>query len=243
MLARAAAGRARCSCRATATWPAGWPSGASAARCTCSTTGSSTSRWSGTSTSCSWRQDELERPVTLPRRPAARAARRAAAAHALILDVPDAAMPRSAGHGAAGRACRAVFRLRRALGRPRLVEPATRRRAPAAGHARAGGGRHGAAASGFFSALAVEGWTVAGRAGVSRSPPVHRRGRRRASLGTMRDARAVMVVTTEKDLVRLLPLQPLPLPVAWVPLRVVIEPAARVPAPGCSRESLGRGQS
>ena len=35
-----------------------------------------------------------------------------------------------------------------------------------------------------------------------------------------------MVLTTEKDLVRLLPLRPLPLPVAWVPLQVSIEPAA-----------------
>jgi hypothetical protein len=34
-----------------------------------------------------------------------------------------------------------------------------------------------------------------------------------------------MVLTTEKDLVRMLPLRPLPMPVAWVPLRVSVEPA------------------
>jgi tetraacyldisaccharide-1-P 4'-kinase len=42
----------------------------------------------------------------------------------------------------------------------------------------------------------------------------------------MRAVRAVMVVTTEKDLVRLLPLRPLPVPVAWAPMQVTIEPAA-----------------
>jgi tetraacyldisaccharide-1-P 4'-kinase len=40
----------------------------------------------------------------------------------------------------------------------------------------------------------------------------------------MHDARAGMVVTTEKDLVRLQPLEPLPFPVAVVPLEVSIEP-------------------
>ena len=35
------------------------------------------------------------------------------------------------------------------------------------------------------------------------------------------------VLTTEKDLVRLLPLRPFDLPMAWVPLTVVVEPAAR----------------
>ena len=36
---------------------------------------------------------------------------------------------------------------------------------------------------------------------------------------------AVMVVTTEKDVVRMLPLRPLPVPVAWLPLSVRVEPA------------------
>jgi tetraacyldisaccharide 4'-kinase len=42
---------------------------------------------------------------------------------------------------------------------------------------------------------------------------------------TAAEARAVMVLTTEKDLVRMLPLAPFALPVAAVPMRVVIEPA------------------
>ena len=37
---------------------------------------------------------------------------------------------------------------------------------------------------------------------------------------------AGVVLTTEKDLVRLLPVAPLGAPVAWVPLEVGIEPAA-----------------
>ncbi len=36
---------------------------------------------------------------------------------------------------------------------------------------------------------------------------------------------ASLVLTTEKDMMRLLPLRPLPVPVAWVPLTVAIDPA------------------
>jgi hypothetical protein len=32
------------------------------------------------------------------------------------------------------------------------------------------------------------------------------------------------VITTEKDLVRLLPFRPFPAPIAWVPLTVSVEP-------------------
>jgi hypothetical protein len=41
-----------------------------------------------------------------------------------------------------------------------------------------------------------------------------------------RAAGAALVVTTEKDVVRLLPLRPLPMAVAWVPLAMTIEPEA-----------------
>jgi hypothetical protein len=46
----------------------------------------------------------------------------------------------------------------------------------------------------------------------------------------MRAAGAALAVTTEKDLVRMLPLRPLPAPVWWVPLRVSVEPAAEFAA-------------
>jgi len=41
----------------------------------------------------------------------------------------------------------------------------------------------------------------------------------------MRDANAVCIVTTEKDMVRLLPLRPLPFPLAWRRLTTRVEPA------------------
>ena len=41
-----------------------------------------------------------------------------------------------------------------------------------------------------------------------------------------REAGAAAALTTEKDAVRLLPLRPLPLPIAAVPLEVTVEPAA-----------------
>jgi tetraacyldisaccharide 4'-kinase len=40
-----------------------------------------------------------------------------------------------------------------------------------------------------------------------------------------RQANAALVLTTEKDVMRLLPWRPLPVPVAWVPLTISIEPA------------------
>jgi tetraacyldisaccharide 4'-kinase len=77
---------------------------------------------------------------------------------------------------------------------------------------------------GFFAAVSREGWTVADQLPF---PDHHRY--TRADLDRIvtitRAARAVMVLTTEKDLVRMLPLRPLPVPVAWVPLLVSIEPA------------------
>jgi hypothetical protein len=39
-----------------------------------------------------------------------------------------------------------------------------------------------------------------------------------------REVQADLVLTTEKDVMRLLPLRPLPVPVAWMPLTVTIEP-------------------
>jgi tetraacyldisaccharide 4'-kinase len=59
-------------------------------------------------------------------------------------------------------------------------------------------------------------------------------------VAAMRDAGAALAVTTEKDLVRLLPLRPLPAPVWWVPLRVSVEPAAEFAAWLADRCSAGR---
>jgi len=77
----------------------------------------------------------------------------------------------------------------------------------------------------FFADLSRGGWTVADTTAFGDH---HRytRGDVDRVAAAARAAGAVMVLTTEKDLVRMLPLRPLPMPVAWVPLRVGAEPAA-----------------
>lgn len=76
----------------------------------------------------------------------------------------------------------------------------------------------------FFEELRSAGWDV--KKAVT-FPDHHRYSRADAvSLAdTARSAGARAIVTTEKDLVRLLPFRPLPLPLIWVPLTVRIEPA------------------
>jgi tetraacyldisaccharide 4'-kinase len=165
--------------------------------------------------------EDVERPLTLPAgrlREPLDVVRRASAVIVASAD-PAQAAAIGATLGAAN-----VFRLRRYLERPRLVEPAGRIVSPAAGTrvlALAGLARPDR----FFADLAGEGWTVAGELAFGDhhryAPPDLAR-----IVAEMRAVRAVMVVTTEKDLVRLLPLRPLPVPVAWAPMQVSIEPAA-----------------
>jgi tetraacyldisaccharide-1-P 4'-kinase len=115
-----------------------------------------------------------------------------------------------------------VFRLRRGLGRARLADTAGGLLEPAEG-TRVLAVAAVARPQGFFTALAVEGWTLAGQMAF----PDHHRFTQadvQRVLAAMHDARAGMVVTTEKDLVRFQPLEPLPFPVAVVPLEVSIEP-------------------
>jgi tetraacyldisaccharide 4'-kinase len=117
-----------------------------------------------------------------------------------------------------------VFRLRRFLDPARLLEPAGRVVLPAAGTrvlAVAGLARP----ERFFADLAEAGWTVAGEMAF-RDHHRYTRAEVERITSEMKSVRAVMVVTTEKDLVRLLPLRPLPVPVAWTPMQVSIEPSA-----------------
>jgi tetraacyldisaccharide 4'-kinase len=77
----------------------------------------------------------------------------------------------------------------------------------------------------FKRALEADGWTVA-RFLTFRD---HHRYTRRDldAIGReARDARVTLVLTTEKDAVRLLPLRPFRTPIAAVPLDVTVEPAA-----------------
>jgi tetraacyldisaccharide 4'-kinase len=76
----------------------------------------------------------------------------------------------------------------------------------------------------FFEELRSAGWDVKQTVAF---PDHHRYSRAdAASLADMaRSAGARAILTTEKDLVRLLPFRPMPLPVMWLPLSVRIEPA------------------
>lgn len=129
-----------------------------------------------------------------------------------------------------------VFRLRRVFERPRLVEPPGRPVAPAPGTrvlVVAGIARP----ERFFQSVEAEGWTVAAQVAFPDHHPFTAADMTRI-VATCADARAVMALTTEKDLVRMLPLRPFAVPVAWVPMRVVIEPAHEFRA--WLRERLGR---
>jgi tetraacyldisaccharide 4'-kinase len=164
--------------------------------------------------------EDVDQPLTLPSGRLREPLDVVRGASAVIVSDADEAWATAIG-GAVG--VTTVFRFRRVLDRPRLVEPAGRIVSPAAGTrvlAVAGLARP----EQFFAGLEREGWTVADRLAFGD----HHRYTRpdiEAVVAAMRAARAVMVLTTEKDLVRMLPLRPLPVPVAWVPLHVSIEPA------------------
>jgi tetraacyldisaccharide 4'-kinase len=77
----------------------------------------------------------------------------------------------------------------------------------------------------FFDELRSAGWDV--RQTVSFADH-HRYGSADVAglVQAARSAGARAIMTTEKDLVRLLPFRPMPMPVLWLPLTVRIEPAA-----------------
>jgi len=163
--------------------------------------------------------EDVERPLTLPAGRLREPIDAARAADALIV---EAAREEDAVGLAAAVGVEKVFRLRRSLGRARLTETGGGLLEPAEG-TRVLGVAAVARPQGFFTALAVEGWTLAGQVAFPdhhrfTQADVHR------LLAALHDARAGMIVTTEKDLVRLQPLEPLPFPVAVVPLEVTVEP-------------------
>ncbi len=117
-----------------------------------------------------------------------------------------------------------AFRAARSMEPPRLIEPAGRAVSPAAGTrvlALAGLARPAR----FFAELKAAGWVVSAEMAFADH---HRYTVADVDriVAAARDARAVMVLTTEKDLMRLLALRPIPIPLAWVPLEVTVEPAA-----------------
>jgi tetraacyldisaccharide 4'-kinase len=77
----------------------------------------------------------------------------------------------------------------------------------------------------FFRSLADAGWTIVREL---RFGDHHRymRSDMAAIVAAAREAAVDVVVTTEKDLVRLLPFRPFPIAIAYPPLGLAVEPAA-----------------
>lgn len=164
--------------------------------------------------------DDLARPETLPWGRLREPLDAARMADAVIIGEGD---EETAVRAAAVLHAERVFRLRKVQEPPRLVDPPGRAVSPAPGTrvllvaGIAGPER-------FFKSVEAEGWTVAGDVAF----PDHHfftPADMARIVAAAHAARAVMVLTTEKDLVRMLPWQPFALPVAAVGLRVVIEPA------------------
>jgi tetraacyldisaccharide 4'-kinase len=116
------------------------------------------------------------------------------------------------------------FVTRRSLRVPRMIEPyGTPPRQPRSAPVLAVAGI--ARPERFFSDLASADWTLV----ASEAYPDHHRFTRgdvEHVAARVRETGAALVLTTEKDLVRWLPLAPLPFPLAWVPLDVRVEPSA-----------------
>jgi tetraacyldisaccharide 4'-kinase len=115
------------------------------------------------------------------------------------------------------------WRARRKSGTARLVEPAGATVDVPSGTVVAVAGV--ARPDRFFADLRAAGWPIA-REMTYRDHHVFTRRDVDTIFQTARARGAAMVVTTEKDLVRLLPFRPFPMPVAYLPLAVSIEPAA-----------------
>jgi tetraacyldisaccharide 4'-kinase len=158
---------------------------------------------------------------TLPAGRLRESAAAAAAAHAVLVPSESADEARAV----AGRlGVEAAFRLARIAGEPRrldLLGPSAPARTRAAVLAAAGIARPDR----FFEEARAGGWDVRGTVPF----PDHHRYTAADVAGLVDAARAAgarAILTTEKDLVRLLPFRPFALPVMWLPLTVRIEPAS-----------------
>ena len=118
-----------------------------------------------------------------------------------------------------------VLGIARDLGVPRLAEPwATPPRVPRSAPVVAMAGIAGPAR--FFDALTAGGWNVVETIAFDDHHWFSRHDVARMAAVAARHG-AALILTTEKDMMRLLPWRPLPLPVAWVPLELSW-PAAQV---------------
>jgi tetraacyldisaccharide 4'-kinase len=161
--------------------------------------------------------DDLARPVTLPSGRLREPLDAAASADAMIVldDTPQAA-------AIALAAGRPVWRARRRQAAPQFVH-SDETPDPSSGSIVAVAGI--AEPSAFFAGLRAAGWTIARQLPYPDHHP-YSPSNVRGIFDVARDTGAVAVVTTEKDLVRLLPFRPFPLPVAFVPLLVELDDLA-----------------
>lgn len=163
--------------------------------------------------------EDVERPGTLPGGRLREPLDVVRAASAVIVGDAD---DEQAARVAQAVVARDVFRLARTLGRPWLLEAAAGSVEPSAG-ARVVAVAGVARPERFFAALEAGGWATVGRLAFADHHPFTRADME-AIAAAARSARADLVLTTEKDAVRMEPLVPLSVPVAAVPLRVSVEP-------------------
>jgi tetraacyldisaccharide 4'-kinase len=148
-----------------------------------------------------------------------------ARADAVIIDGRDDEDVRRRIAEAARPATPAIFVLHRTLGAPVPIE--AERQAPAPGPVVALAGI--AEPNRFAEALRGAGWEVA-RIVAFRDHHRYRARDLARIASAVRESGAGGVLTTSKDAVRLLPLRPLPVPIAAVPLEVAVEPGAEFDA-------------
>jgi len=164
--------------------------------------------------------EDLADPRTLPMGRLREPLSAAAAAAALL--VPDASEGQAAAL-AERLNVGTVFTLTREAGEPMRLDlfgPSARVVSRGPVYALAGVARPAR----FFEELRASGWTVVGTAPF----PDHHwytTGDLARVVAAARSAGAMALITTEKDVMRLLRFRPLPLPLIWVPLDVRIEPA------------------
>ncbi len=113
-----------------------------------------------------------------------------------------------------------VWRARRVLETARLVEDAERSVTPSTGSVVALAGI--ASPESFFDDLRSLGWPLSRTIAFADHHP-YSRGDVDRLLAISRQEGAAMLVTTEKDVVRLLPFRPFPLPLAFVPMSISFE--------------------
>jgi tetraacyldisaccharide 4'-kinase len=141
--------------------------------------------------------------------------------HADALLVPNVSLAEARAMAARWHVPKA-FTVTRAPAVPRLVEPwGAAPRVPRSAPVVALAGI--ARPARFFDDVARAGWTIVDRLSYPDHHAFSARDVARVA-SRARETRAALVLTTEKDVMRLLQWRPLPVPVAWVPLSVSVEP-------------------